>query len=50
MNKKIEKFASEPMSFYLHKKNDFITRLKGKESVQKFKQEKVLRHLIQNIL
>ena len=50
MNKKIEKFASEPMSFYLHKKNDFFDRLKGKEKEMKFKEEKVLRMVIKNIL
>ena len=50
MNKKIEKFASEPMSFYLHKKNDFFDRLKGKDKEMKFKEEKILRMVIKNIL
>ena len=50
MNKKIEKFASEPMSFYLHKKNDFFDRLQGKDKEMKFKEEKVLRMVIKNIL
>lgn len=31
MPKKIEKFASEPVAFYLHKKNDFLQRLEGKQ-------------------
>ena len=51
MNKKIEKFACEPMSFYLHKKNDFFTRLTGKDQIIKFKkEEKGLRTMIKNIL
>jgi len=51
MNKKIEKFACEPMSFYLHKKNDFFTRLTGKDKIIKFKkEEKGLRTIIKNIL
>ena len=28
LGKKIEKMANEPISFYLHKKGDFIERLK----------------------
>jgi hypothetical protein len=31
MSKKIEKFACEPVAFYLHKKNDFMSRLEGKD-------------------
>ncbi len=50
MNKKIEKFACEPVAFYLHKKNDFIQRLKGKETNVKFKDEKLLRNVIKVIL
>ena len=51
MNKKIEKFASEPMSFYLHKKNDFFSRLNGKDKILKFnKEEKGLRKTIKSIL
>jgi hypothetical protein len=27
---RISKFANEPIAFYLHKKRDFLPRLKGK--------------------
>ena len=50
MNKKIEKFAQEPMSFYLHKKNDFFDRLKGKDKTLEFKEEKFLRMTIKDML
>ncbi len=50
MNKKIEKFACEPMSFYLHKKNDFFDRLNGKDKLMKFKEQKGLRMVIKNIM
>ena len=50
MPKKIERFASEPVAFYLHKKNDFLTRLEGKNQRDNFNQEKVLRNIIKQIL
>jgi hypothetical protein len=50
MPKKIEKFACEPVAFFLHKKNDFITRLEGKDEKAKFKEEKELRDIIKTIV
>lgn len=50
MAKRIEKFACEPVAFYLHKKNDFLTRLAGKDEQSKFKDEKKLRDIIKAIL
>ena len=50
MPKKIEKFACEPVAFYLHKKNDFLTRLLGKDQVNKFREEKGLRDIIKSLL
>ena len=50
MPKKIEKFACEPVAFYLHKKNDFLHRLEGKHNEQKFREEKVFRTMMKNIL
>ena len=50
MPKKIEKFACEPVAFYLHKKNDFMTRLEGKDQKTKFKEEKAMRDVIKSIL
>jgi hypothetical protein len=50
MPKKIEKFACEPVAFYLHKKNDFLHRLEGRKNEEKFREEKGFRTMIKNIL
>ena len=50
MPKQIEKFACEPVAFYLHKKNDFLHRLEGKNNEKKFRAEKGFRTMMKNIL
>ena len=45
-----EKFACEPVAFHLHKKNDFLSRLSGKATVGKFKDEKAMREIVRQVL
>ena len=53
MGKKIEKFAYEPVSFYLHKNNDFIQRLNGKvltKHEKKEQEELEFKKILKNII
>jgi len=50
MPQKIEKFACEPVAFHLHKRNDFLQRLLGKEKSGAVKDRQALRDIVLSVL
>lgn len=50
MPQKIEKFACEPVAFHLHKRNDFLQRLLGREKSGTLKDKRALRDIVLQVL